>query len=110
MNEGEKEYRVSRATFVLALGALGSKGVGFFREIVVAAKFGTGRAFDLYVAASAFPVFLSSIFLYALPDCLVPYLTRLKENRPVLCGGFYFGLSWVGWFFWAAYIFRPICG
>ena len=83
MNEEKKEYRVSRATLALALGALGSKGVGFFREVVVAAKFGTGRAFDLYVAASAFPIFLSSIFLYALPDYLVPYFARLQENRPV---------------------------
>ncbi|MCI0331297.1 MAG: hypothetical protein L0196_10230 [candidate division Zixibacteria bacterium] len=81
MSEGIKEYRVSRATLALALGALGSRGVGFFREVVVAAKFGTGRAFDLYVAASAFPSFLSAIFLYALPDYLVPYFARLKEVR-----------------------------
>jgi len=82
MSEIKKEYQVSRATLALALGALGSRGVGFFREVVVAAKFGTGRAFDLYVASSALPSFLSAVFLYALPDYLVPYLARLKENRP----------------------------
>lgn len=81
MNE-KKEYRIGLATAALALGALGSRGVGFLREIAVAAHFGTGRAFDLYVAASAFPIFLSSIFLYALPDYLVPFFSRLKENRP----------------------------
>src|SRR3972149_3907112 len=81
MNEEKKEYQVSRATLALALGALGSRGVGFFREIAVAATFGTGRSFDLYVASSAFPSFLSAIFLYALPDYLVPYFARLKERR-----------------------------
>ncbi len=86
----EKEYAVGRATAALAFGALGSRGVGFLREIVVAAKFGTGRAFDLYVAASAFPIFLSSIFLYALPDYLVPYFSRLKENRPAALKRFLF--------------------
>ncbi len=82
MMEEPKEYGIRRATVALALGALGSRGVGFFREVVVAAKFGTGRVFDLYVAASAFPIFLSSIFLYALPDYLIPYFARLKESRP----------------------------
>ncbi len=92
MIEGTKEYRISLATLVLALGALGSRGVGFFREVVVAAQFGTGRTFDLYVAASAFPSFLSAIFLYALPDYLVPYFARLKKNRPAALWRF---LLWV---------------
>ncbi len=82
MTEGPKKYRVRRATLTLALGSLGARGVGFFREMVIAARFGTGRVFDLYVAASTFPIFLSSIFLYALPDYLIPYFARLKENRP----------------------------
>lgn len=83
MNEEKREYRVSQATLALALGALGSKGVGFFREVVVAAKFGTGRAFDLYVAGSTFPLFLSAILLYGFPDFFVPYFARLKQARPV---------------------------
>jgi len=82
MTETPREYGIRRATATLALGSLASRGFGFFREVVVAAKFGTGRTFDLYVAASAFPIFLSSIFIYALPDYLIPYFARLKENRP----------------------------
>ncbi|HEU4436469.1 MAG TPA: hypothetical protein VFR89_03315, partial [candidate division Zixibacteria bacterium] len=82
MTETPGEYGIRRATATLALGSLAARGFGFFREVVVAAKFGTGRTFDLYVAASAFPIFLSSIFLYALPDYLIPYFARLKENRP----------------------------
>lgn len=105
--EDKKPYEVGRATLALALGALGSRGVGFLREVVVAARFGTGRAFDLYVAGSAFPTFLSTIFLYALPDYLVPYFSRLKEGRQAALRKFLLatllvGLAFLGLLYFAA--------
>ncbi len=105
--EEKKEYHIGRATLSLALGALGSRGIGFLREVVVAAKFGTGRAFDLYVAGTAFPVFLSTIFLYALPDYLIPYFSRLKENRPAalrrfLLGALVGGIAFLGLLYFSA--------
>lgn len=107
MTEAPKEYGISRATAALALGSFGARGVGFFREVVVAAQFGTGRAFDLYVAASAFPTVLSSIFTYALPDYLIPHFARLKENRPAALRRFLFwtflgGLIFLGALYFSA--------
>jgi len=108
--EEKKEYHIGRATLSLALGALGSRGVGFLREVVVAAKFGTGRAFDLYIAGTAFPNFLSTIFLYALPDYLIPYFARLKENRPAalrrfLLAAFLGGAVFLGLLYFSAPFF-----
>ncbi|HXF49204.1 MAG TPA: lipid II flippase MurJ [Verrucomicrobiae bacterium] len=110
MTEAPKEYGIRRATLALALGSLAARGLGFLREVVVAAKFGTGRAFDLYVAASAFPTVLSSIFHYALPDYLIPYFARLKESRPAALRRF---LLWVllggTAFLGVLYFSAPLC-
>ncbi|MEW5702863.1 MAG: lipid II flippase MurJ [Candidatus Zixiibacteriota bacterium] len=56
---------------VLLVSAL-VKAVGYAREAVVAAVFGTTAAIDLYLAAVALPAAICTVVYYSLPNAFVP--------------------------------------
>ena len=66
--------RLGAATLVAAAGALGAKGVGFVREVLVASAFGLADGVDVYLVAFVVVGFPLSILLNAAQPALVTAL------------------------------------
>lgn len=71
-------------TIVLILVTLTTKLIGFVREIIIAAKFGTSEAVDIFVAVQTIPTVILSILSGALAAVLVPMIIRLRNDNQEL--------------------------
>jgi putative peptidoglycan lipid II flippase len=63
---------LKQVTVGIALLVLLSKGVGFFREVIIAYRFGTGIEYDTYLIAVSVPIALFSLFGYAFSNLFIP--------------------------------------
>lgn len=71
-------------TILLMLVTISIKLIGFVREIIIAAKFGTTEVVDIFVAVQTIPTVILSILGGALAAVLVPMIIRLRsENEEV---------------------------
>lgn len=78
---------IRQATIGIALLVLLSKGVGFFREVIIAYTFGTGIEYDTYLIAVSIPIALYSLFNYAFSNLFIPrysYAVMETDRRPGL--------------------------
>ncbi len=78
--KSQQDFSLSKASLIVFLFGIGSKGLGFIREIVFAAKFGTGSDFDLYLAASVIPLILSVSFFYISQNFIIPLFKFSKKS------------------------------
>ena len=58
-----------------------AKGVGYVREAVVAAVFGTTSVVDLYLAAAAIPAVICTVIYYSVPNAFVPLFSGSHQMR-----------------------------
>ncbi len=79
--DGERAGRLGRATLVMAVGTVISRGTGFVRAAVIAATLGVGLTADLFNIANGIP---TTIYLLVaggvLNAVLVPQLVRSIRN------------------------------
>jgi putative peptidoglycan lipid II flippase len=73
--------RVARASAIVMLGFLGGKLSGYLRQIVIAARFGTGADYEAYVAAAKLPELVFTLvaggaLVTAFLPVLSGYITR----------------------------------
>jgi putative peptidoglycan lipid II flippase len=73
--------RLGAATLLAAWAALGAKGVGFVREVVVASAFGLADGVDVYLMAFVVVGFPLSILLNAAQTALVAALAASRPGR-----------------------------
>jgi len=75
--------KIARAAFVVMLAALLGRALGFFKEVLVAAWFGTSTAMDAFVIALVVPSLLANLIGGAIQVSLVPvYIEcRLKQGE-----------------------------
>ncbi|MEW5874374.1 MAG: lipid II flippase MurJ [Candidatus Zixiibacteriota bacterium] len=66
---------------VIGLTIVG-KGVGFVREVVIAAVYGTSAPIDLYLAAVAVPAIIGTVLYHALPNALIPLFSEHRAPHP----------------------------
>lgn len=71
---------LTTASIITAGANLVSRLFGYVREAYIAALFGTGARFDLFVIASAIPDYLIAILLTALPVVVIPLSQRVKQS------------------------------
>lgn len=69
-------------SLVLFVGTLASRGLGFVRELAMAALFGTSAATDAWLMASVVPNLLFSTVNAALANVVVPVLAHRREEPP----------------------------
>jgi len=74
--------RLGQATLVAAAAALGAKGVGFVREMVVASAFGLADGVDVYLMAFVVVGFPLSILLNAAQTSLVAAIAGARHEAP----------------------------
>ncbi len=68
-------------TAILSVGTATSKMLGFVREIVTAAFFGTSKVVDAYLVALVIPQMLFSVVGSALTTTLIPLATEYEEKE-----------------------------
>ncbi len=84
-NQGEKTHSrvrtAAQTAFLMALLTLGSKVLGFAREVVMANYFGTSYIVDAYVMALAIPGLLFMGFFGALDTAYMPLFSEIREKE-----------------------------
>ena len=75
--------KAAKLVFVLAIFALTSKILGFFREILIASKFGAGIESDAFFIAQTAITLISTIFIGSIRTTMIPVLSAIesKESR-----------------------------
>ncbi|MGB9886405.1 MAG: murein biosynthesis integral membrane protein MurJ [Moorellales bacterium] len=77
-----KAERLVRATLLILVFTLVSRGLGFLRDAIVAWAFGATAATDAYMVAYTLPYFLQSVLGVALVTVMVPVVSRyLAEEK-----------------------------
>ena len=61
-----------RAGATVIFWAAATKIVGFAREVVIAASYGTSQTVDVYLAAITMPALVGTVLRYAFPNAFVP--------------------------------------
>jgi putative peptidoglycan lipid II flippase len=63
------------ATVILVVATVLSKLIGFIREVVIAAHFGTSSDYDIYLVAVTLPM-----VVYTLPNIFIPIFSKFKTE------------------------------
>jgi putative peptidoglycan lipid II flippase len=82
----DRSQTIKRATVGIALLVLLSKGIGFFREVIIAYRFGTGIEYDIYLVAVSVPVALFSLFGYSFSNLFIPGYSYAVSGDDVKSG------------------------
>ncbi|KXZ40566.1 putative peptidoglycan lipid II flippase [Alkalithermobacter thermoalcaliphilus JW-YL-7 = DSM 7308] len=72
-----------KSIFILAVFTLISKVLGFFREVLIASKFGAGLETDAFFVALTATTLFSSFFISSIRTTLIPILSEIeiKEGK-----------------------------
>ena len=78
-----KAKKAAKSALIIIILTLGSKFLGFIREMLIAAKFGSGMETDTYFAATTATGLLTGLISNAMTTTLVPVLAEIeaKENK-----------------------------
>tara|TARA_R110000744_G_scaffold115753_4_gene216581 strand:- start:7209 stop:8507 length:1299 start_codon:yes stop_codon:yes gene_type:complete len=69
-----------RSFGILLIATLLSKLIGFFREIIIASKFGVADEFDILLTVFVIPNMIISLLLYAIPHIVIPRLDLREKS------------------------------
>lgn len=73
--------KAAKSIAIMMILSIGSKVLGFFREMLIAAKFGSGVETDTFFIALTATGLFSSVFIHALNTTMIPVLTDVKKNE-----------------------------
>jgi len=68
------------ATVILVSATVLSKLIGFIREVVIAAHFGTSSDYDIYLVAVTLPMVVYTVTRYTLPNIFIPIFSKFKTE------------------------------
>ncbi len=74
--------QVAKSSLIVTVFNILGIGLGTLSNIVIAAKFGAGKEMDVYLAATAVPLFITSIFSSALTFTFIPIFAEYRLNDP----------------------------
>ncbi|NLI90124.1 MAG: hypothetical protein GX366_06935 [Epulopiscium sp.] len=73
--------KAAKSVFIIIVFSLGSKVLGFFREVLIAHKFGAGVETDIFfVALTAISLF-TSIIIQSLNTTMIPILSKVESEE-----------------------------
>ncbi|NLM45013.1 MAG: murein biosynthesis integral membrane protein MurJ [Clostridiales bacterium] len=76
-----KANKAAKSVFILAVFALTSKILGFFREILIASKFGAGIESDAFFIAQTATGLISTIFIGSIKTTMIPILSAIEAKE-----------------------------
>lgn len=74
---------IAYATFILMVGAITSKLLGFMRELIVAYKFGAGNISDAFLLTSSIPNLLFGAIATVVGISYIPYCQTLNKKEKI---------------------------
>jgi len=73
--------KAAKSVFILAVFALISKILGFFREILIASEFGAGIESDAFFIAQTATTLISAIFIGSIKTTMIPILSAIETKE-----------------------------
>ncbi len=74
---------IGKTTIIVTVFNILGIGLSFLSNIFIAKFFGTSIEMDVYLSASAFPLFLTSIITGALSVTFIPIFSECKDNKEI---------------------------
>lgn len=74
-----KVNRAAKSALMISMLTLGSKFLGFIREMLIAAKFGSGMETDTFFVALTATSLITTLLTTAISTTFVPVLTEIEE-------------------------------
>lgn len=90
---------IAGASIFITLALLISRGLGLFREAVLANFFGLTTDYDLYLVAAVLPITITSIIFYVAQNYFIPGFNankNISEEMAIKFSGFSFWLFVIG--------------
>lgn len=79
---------IAGASIFIAVSGFLSKGIGFFREIVIANFFGLSVDYDIYLVGAVLPLTINTILLCIGQNYIIPQYNKLRTKNEELAIGF----------------------
>lgn len=73
--------KVTKSALIIILFTLGSKFLGFFREVLIAAKFGSGMETDAFFIALSVTVLLADFLRNAISTTFIPVISEVESKE-----------------------------
>lgn len=73
--------QAAKSIFIMIIFGMGSKLLGFIREMLIAAKFGSGMETDTYFIALTATALFTSLFTQSLSTTMIPVMTEVEEKE-----------------------------
>lgn len=74
--------KIAKSSFTVTVFTLLGLGLSFLSNVVIAAAFGAGRDMDVFLAATAFPLFITNILSGSLNFTFIPVFAEHKAKDP----------------------------
>lgn len=83
MNNSKKAAKATKSALIIVIFTLGSKFLGLFREVLIAAKFGSGTNTDTFLVAMTATILLTGFLSNAISTTFIPVLSEIefKEGK-----------------------------
>lgn len=81
VNDLTRSEKAAKSVIVIIIFTLGSKLLGFLREILIAAKFGSGVETDTFFVALAATSLLSSLLNTSINTTMIPVLSEVEAKE-----------------------------
>lgn len=78
-----KSENAAKSAIIIIIFTLGSKGLGFIREVLIASKFGSGAETDTYFIAITATGLFTMLFSQAINTTMIPVLSEVQRNEGV---------------------------
>lgn len=76
-----KKGKIAITAFVITILTVSSKFIGFIRDVLIAANYGTTIKSDAYIMSQAIIAIISSIIIASLTVAFIPMLSDYKANK-----------------------------
>ena len=81
VNNLTRSEKAAKSVAIIVIFTLASKLLGFFREILIAAKFGSGTETDTFFVALAATNLLSSLLNTSINTTMIPVLSEVEARK-----------------------------
>jgi putative peptidoglycan lipid II flippase len=76
-----KSSKAAKSIFIMIVFSIGSKLLGFIREMLIAAKFGSGVETDTFFIALTATSLFNAMFTQSLKTTMIPILSDVEKNE-----------------------------
>lgn len=77
----DKSGKLVSSVFIIMFFTVGSKVLGFLRDVLIAARFGSGMETDAYFVALSAAGILSAFLMQAIETTMIPVLSEVEEEE-----------------------------